>query len=59
MREPCSRVELRRVDRHDGELQLSLVIELASADRIGEVLERVSVRFPGASVSLIERDGLE
>jgi hypothetical protein len=57
--EPCTKVDLRRVDCHAGELHASLVVELPAVDRIAEVLRRLHAALPGASVSVIDRDGLE
>jgi uncharacterized membrane protein YhiD involved in acid resistance len=57
--EPCTKVDLRRVDCHGGELHASLVVELSAVEKIAEVLQRLHAALPGASVSVIDRDGLE
>ena len=57
--EPCSRVDLRRVDCEGGNLHASLIVELRGADQVGQVMSAVQRALPGASVSVIERDSLE
>lgn len=56
--EPCRTVDLRRVDCHGSEFNASLLVELKS-DQIGTLLSRIQEALPGATVSLVERDGLE
>ena len=56
---PCSKVDLRRVDCHDGEFHASLIVELNTVDQIAEVMNGVQTALPGATVSVIERDGFE
>lgn len=55
----CDRIELRRVDCHDGEFHASLLVELRAVDSLQALIVAVSEALPGASVSLIERDSLE
>ncbi|MEO6594035.1 MAG: DUF4956 domain-containing protein [Planctomycetota bacterium] len=55
----CERVELRRVDHHGAEFHASFLVELAAVDRLQALLDGVRQILPGASVSIIERDGME
>lgn len=55
----CQRVELRRVDCHDGEFHASLLVELPTVDGLQALIAAVGQALPGASVSLVERDSLE
>ena len=55
----CRRVDLRRVDCHAEEFSASLFVEVPSANALPLLLERVQGVLPGASVSVIEREGLE
>ena len=55
----CHRVELRRVDCHDGEIHASLLVELPTVDELQALINAVGQALPGASVSLVERDSLE
>lgn len=57
--EPCIKVDLRRVDCHAGELHASLLVELATADHLADILRRLHAALPKASVSIIDRDGLD
>jgi hypothetical protein len=54
----CTRVDLRRVDRHEETFNASLLVEMGSADDLAELLAAIQSAIPGASVSLIERDAL-
>jgi hypothetical protein len=54
-----SRVDLRRVDCHDGALHASFLVDLDSLQRLEALLGRVRTTWPGASVSIVERDGLD
>lgn len=56
--EPCRTVDLRRVDCHGSEFNASLLVEVKS-DQIGVLLSRIQEALPGATVSVVERDGLE
>lgn len=56
--EPCRTVDLRRVDCHGSEFNASLLVEL-KPDQVGTLLSRIQHALPGATVSLVERDGLE
>lgn len=55
----CQRVELRRVDCHQGEFHASLLVELPTVDGLQALIGAVGQALPGASVSLVERDSLE
>lgn len=55
----CQRVELRRVDCHEGEFHASLLVELGAVDGLQALIRAVGQALPGASVSLVERDSLE
>ena len=55
----CKRVDLRRVDCHDDEFHASLLVELATTDRLQGLLDSIRTAVPGASVSVVERDGQE
>ena len=55
----CQRVELRRVDFHQGEFHASLLVELQTVDGLQALIGAVGQALPGASVSLVERDSLE
>jgi len=52
----CTRVDLRRVDRHEKDLHVSMLVELQSSQRISELVRRTEEVFPRASVSVVERD---
>jgi hypothetical protein len=54
-----SRVDLRRVDCHDGALHASFLVDLDSLQRLEALLGRVRTSWPGASISIVERDGLD
>ena len=56
---PCSKVDLRRVDAHGGELHASLLVEIASTGDVADVLRAVQAALPGATVSVIDHSGLE
>jgi hypothetical protein len=55
----CLRVDLRRVDCHQQEFNASLLIELKDAALVGNLLSGVRDALPGATVSVIEREGAE
>jgi len=55
----CQRVELRRVDCHQGEFHASFLVELQTVDGLQALIGAVGRALPGASVSLVERDSLE
>ena len=55
----CQRVDLRRVDQHDGQLHASFVVELASIAALQPLLAGVQHVLPGATVSVVERDSLD
>ena len=57
--EPCTKVDLRRVDCSDGELHASLLVELKSAANVALLLSAVQTALPGATVSVIDHSGLE
>ncbi|GAB4158040.1 MAG: hypothetical protein Fur0037_25720 [Planctomycetota bacterium] len=57
--EQCRRVELRRVDCHGGEFHASLLVELDGVERLQSMIAAVARVLPGASVSAVERDGLD
>jgi hypothetical protein len=52
-------VNLRRVDTHEGEFNLSLVADTRSVEDVGILLEKVQGALPGATVSIIDREILE
>ena len=56
MQEVCDTVDLRRVDLHDGQAQVLLMVEIASADEATLLLRGIDGALPGASVSLIDRE---
>ncbi len=51
----CDRVDLRRVDRLDGEFQASLFIELASTERLQNLLDAMAETWSKATLSVVER----
>ncbi len=53
------RVDLRRVDCHDGTLHASFLVDLDSMQRLQQLLASVRASWPQASISVVERDGLE
>lgn len=55
----CQRVELRRVDCHEGEFHASLLVELQTVDGLQALIGAVEQALPGASISIVERDSLE
>jgi hypothetical protein len=55
----CQRVDLRRVDHHEGQLHASFVVELASMSALQPLLAGVQTLLPGASVSVVERDSMD
>lgn len=55
----CERIDLRRVDCADDGFHASLLVELASADRVQALLDSVRGAIPGAAVSVVERDSLD
>lgn len=57
--EHCDRVDLRRVDCHNGAFHASLVVELQNADGMQALIDSVRRALPGASVSIVERDNVD
>ncbi len=57
--EVCGVVDLRRVDQHDGEAHVCMIVDFRSADDIASLLDRVAQIIPGASVSVIDREAQE
>lgn len=55
----CARVDLRRVDCQGGDLHISVLADVASVQRLHELLAALRSAWPQASVSIVERDGLE
>ena len=55
----CDKVDLRRVDCHDGQFNASLLVELKDAKSIEGLLDGVHRVLPGATVSVVERDSLD
>ncbi|MHC5062955.1 MAG: DUF4956 domain-containing protein [Planctomycetota bacterium] len=55
----CHQVDVRRMDVSNEEWHGTLLVELTATDQVDAMLGRVRAEFPGARVSLIERDGLE
>lgn len=49
-----SRVDLRRVDTHEGVFNATLILDLATTEEIGALLTRVETALPGATVSVVE-----
>ena len=56
---PCSKVDLRRIDCHNGELHASLLVEINDPEAITELLASVQQAAPGATVSVVDHAGLE
>jgi hypothetical protein len=54
-----TRVDLRRVDSHQGTLHASFLVDLDSMQRLQDLLARMRSSWPQASISVVERDGLE
>jgi hypothetical protein len=52
----CAEVDLRRVDRSDGEFHCSLLVQLEGSAAAGALLERIRAALPRASVSIVEQD---
>ena len=52
----CQQVDVRRVDRLEGELNASLVVHITSAEAIAKLLDGVRAALPGASVSVVEHE---
>jgi hypothetical protein len=59
IRAGCSKVDLRRIDRDGDELHAGYLIEIASPDAAGSLVQAVRDALPSARVHLIERDSLE
>ena len=57
--EVCDKVDRRRVDCHDGQFNVSLLVELKDAKAIEGLLDGVQRVLPGATVSVVERDSLD
>lgn len=55
----CSKVDLRRVDCGSGEFNASLFVELSSSMNVADLISRVQNAVSGATVSIIEWEGLE
>lgn len=55
----CERVDVRRVDRLDGEFQASLFIELASTERLQGLLDAMAAVWSTATLSIVERGASE
>ncbi len=55
----CQRVDLRRVDYADDGFHASLLVELASVERLQHLLDGIRRAVPGALVSAVERDSLD
>jgi hypothetical protein len=54
----CEQVDLRRVDRSDGELHCSLLVDLDGAASVGKILASVRAVSPSATVSVVEYEGI-
>ena len=54
-----ARVDLRRVDCHEGALHASFLVDLDSMQRLEALLAGVRSSWPQASISIVERDGLD
>lgn len=54
-----AKVDLRRIDCHGGDLHTSLLVDLASVQHLNALLMQVRAAWPQASVSVVDRDGLE
>lgn len=55
----AGRVDLRRVDCSEEKFHGTLLIEVMEAGAIERLVEDLRRRLPGATLSLVERDGLE
>jgi hypothetical protein len=55
----CARIDLRRVDYADSGFHASLLVEVASAERLHGLLDSVRRAVPGSTVSAVERDSLD
>jgi hypothetical protein len=55
----CGHVDLRRVDCQGGSFHASLLVEVATTDRLQALIASVRQALPGASVSVVERDSLD
>jgi hypothetical protein len=55
----ASEVDLRRVDVQGEVFDTTLTVDLPSTDGIGPMLDAIDELFPGASVSVVEADGLD
>lgn len=55
----CARVDLRRVDASPDEFHASLLVEIAAPDRLQPLLDGIQKAVPGATISVVERDGLD
>lgn len=53
------RVDLRRVDSEGSSFQATLVLDLANANQVGELVTRVQSVIPSGSVSVIEGSSLD
>jgi len=52
----CEQVDVRRVDRLDGEWSASLIVHITGVDAVGRLLDGVRAALPAASVSVIEHE---
>lgn len=52
-------VNLRRVDRHEEQLNVTLLVDVRGADEVGMLLAKIHDALPEASVSVMDRDSLE
>ncbi|MDF1798724.1 MAG: DUF4956 domain-containing protein [Planctomycetota bacterium] len=52
-------VDLRRIDIQEEAFEASLIVDLGDSSKLGGLLDSVQGAFPGASVSVVEADGLD
>jgi len=55
----ASRVDLRRVDRHENALNVTLLVEVQDAGDIGRLLAGIEDSLPGSSVTFVDKDSVE
>ncbi len=55
----AAEVDLRRVDVQEDAFEASLIIDLSTNTQLGTLLDSVQAVFPGATISVVEADGLD
>ncbi|MFH2000578.1 MAG: DUF4956 domain-containing protein [Planctomycetota bacterium] len=54
----CAGADVRRVDAQEGQLNVTLILDLKNSSEIGSLISSIQDQFPKATVSIVEGAGL-